>query len=238
MTTPFMLATVAAFASTIGVAEHPIIDGVRDTNVAIDRNHPHLITHHTTALQSRVPQASQTSGERSGILTTRDIGSLINVRTQPTTQAAPQGYGVSGEQVKIMQVSPGLHDNFQWYLVEFPRSRAQGWIREGALVCWWPMQKLCILYAHLLHFVLLYLAGRRCHQKVRGRNTGIETGLRYPSVVGGNSQRDPGQAARVRWPRGNESPGEAHPGSHSFFRQYTPPLSITAGSDSISACLL
>lgn len=59
-------------------------------------------------------------------------GSQINLRSQPSTSAASPSYGIPGDRVTILDETRGA-DGYTWYYVEFPQSRARGWIR-GDLV--------------------------------------------------------------------------------------------------------
>lgn len=127
--TSTMLATVAVFASTIGITEP-------SSNIpqkAGDLMGINAIPH---AIHQALPQSKslQSSNKQIGILTTQDFGSQVNLRSQPTTLSRRWGYGLRGDQVTILKVSPGLDDHFQWYFVEFPNSLAQGWIREDLIV--------------------------------------------------------------------------------------------------------
>lgn len=74
-------------------------------------------------------QVSQRQPARSGLLTAKNTGSWINIRTQPTVQSSVRGYGFTGEEVNILQDMAGLHDSYRWYLVQFPGEQMQGWIR-------------------------------------------------------------------------------------------------------------
>ncbi len=55
-------------------------------------------------------------------------GSRINVRSQPSTSASAPHYGIPGDRVTILD-QRRMEDNYTWFYVEFPRSRARGWIR-------------------------------------------------------------------------------------------------------------
>lgn len=56
-------------------------------------------------------------------------GSRVNVRRYPSTNAAIQHYGLGGDRVNIIQRS-NAPDGYLWYLVEFPKSGARGWVRS------------------------------------------------------------------------------------------------------------
>jgi len=53
----------------------------------------------------------------------------INLRSQPSTEAAAQGYGLVGDAVDLLRQVSGT-DGYGWYYVEFDQSGAKGWIRE------------------------------------------------------------------------------------------------------------
>jgi hypothetical protein len=65
---------------------------------------------------------------REGMLTARDANAQINLRENPSPTARSLGYGLVGDRVTILSQSRGS-DNYLWYRVQFPRSRAVGWIR-------------------------------------------------------------------------------------------------------------
>lgn len=60
------------------------------------------------------------------------IGSQINVRRSPSTNAAVAHYGLGGDRVDVTDWVNST-DGYVWYSVRFPTSGATGWIR-GDLV--------------------------------------------------------------------------------------------------------
>ncbi|TVQ13183.1 MAG: SH3 domain-containing protein [Leptolyngbya sp. DLM2.Bin27] len=65
---------------------------------------------------------------RVGRLTTQAAGAQINLRSQPTTQSAAQGYGNGGDQITLLHLAEG-EGGFSWYYVKFDQSGAEGWVR-------------------------------------------------------------------------------------------------------------
>ncbi|NET39353.1 MAG: SH3 domain-containing protein [Cyanothece sp. SIO1E1] len=68
---------------------------------------------------------------RSAVLIGKDVGSEINVRSEPTTESNSLTYGLVGDQVQVMSEARG-RDGYTWYRVQF-ESGDEGWIR-GDLV--------------------------------------------------------------------------------------------------------
>lgn len=68
---------------------------------------------------------------QSAVLTGRDYGSRVNVRSAPTINSSSPHYGLVGDRVYVLGKVPGT-DSYTWYYVRFP-SGAKGWIR-GDLV--------------------------------------------------------------------------------------------------------
>lgn len=66
---------------------------------------------------------------QSAVLTARQPGSQIVVRSQPSTTAASPGYGLPGDRVDILEDRVGS-DGLLWYLVRFDASGEVGWIRS------------------------------------------------------------------------------------------------------------
>lgn len=65
---------------------------------------------------------------RTAHLMTQAEGSQINLRSQPTTQATAQGYGLGGDQITLLRLAEG-EGGFSWYYVKFAESGAEGWVR-------------------------------------------------------------------------------------------------------------
>lgn len=97
-----------------------------EANSTLDRN----------TLPSGKQQSSGASGAREAatvtsvaVLTATDPNSQINLRETPSPSGKRLGYGLVGDRVGIIEKKTG-DDGSTWYLVKFPRSGAQGWIRE------------------------------------------------------------------------------------------------------------
>lgn len=94
----------------------------------------------STLDRNTLPSGNQQSSGASGapeaatvtsvaVLTATDLNSQINLRETPSPSGKRLGYGLVGDRVGIIQKKTG-DDGSTWYLVKFPRSGAQGWIRE------------------------------------------------------------------------------------------------------------
>jgi hypothetical protein len=77
---------------------------------------------------SDIPTQAQSSTSRTAILTGQQSGSRINVRSAPSTSAPIQHYGLVGDTVTVLQ-ERSSSDGYTWFLVQFPGSRATGWVR-------------------------------------------------------------------------------------------------------------
>ncbi|NEQ99357.1 MAG: SH3 domain-containing protein [Cyanothece sp. SIO2G6] len=66
------------------------------------------------------------------ILMTQDVGSRVNVRSQPTTQAPIVHQGMTGDRLQTLQEAQG-DDGFIWYEVRFEDASIQGWVRSDLL---------------------------------------------------------------------------------------------------------
>lgn len=62
------------------------------------------------------------------MLSGQQPGSRVNVRSQPTTNAASPHYGLVGDRVEVLNSTEGYSDSYTWYYVKF-RSGAAGWVR-------------------------------------------------------------------------------------------------------------
>ena len=64
-------------------------------------------------------------------LTANDPNSQINLRAEPNISARRLGYGLPGDQVKILDLAKGSDNQtrFPWIKVQFIQSGAIGWIR-------------------------------------------------------------------------------------------------------------
>ena len=63
-----------------------------------------------------------------GYLSGYEPGSRVNVRSEPSVNAASYSYGVVGDYVDIHDWQQG-YDGWGWYYVEFPSSGTEGWVR-------------------------------------------------------------------------------------------------------------
>lgn len=84
------------------------------------------------------PVANRPSGNGGFVtLTANDPYAQINLRAQATIDSAVEGYGIPGDRVQLLQCVQD-HDrynsNLNWCQVQFPRSRAIGWIRSDFLI--------------------------------------------------------------------------------------------------------
>lgn len=72
-------------------------------------------------------------------LTASSSSARINLRSGAGTNYSSRGYGLVGDFIYILSSSPPESDYRQdsqgnlWYRVEFPKSKARGWIREDFL---------------------------------------------------------------------------------------------------------
>lgn len=86
---------------------------------------------------------AQSSRQRSictATLTADSRSARINLRSGAGTNYSSRGYGLVGDFVYILSNSPPEADyrkdsqGYIWYRVEFPKSKAMGWIREDFLI--------------------------------------------------------------------------------------------------------
>ena len=73
-------------------------------------------------------RATPIDPSRTAHLVTQAAGSQINLRSQPTTQSATQGYGQGGDQITLLRLAEG-EGGFSWYYVKFAQSETEGWVR-------------------------------------------------------------------------------------------------------------
>ena len=66
---------------------------------------------------------------RIAVLIASASNAQINLRSTPSTSSNLLGYGLVGDQVQIINQTRD-DEGKTWYLVKFPQSGAQGWIRE------------------------------------------------------------------------------------------------------------
>jgi hypothetical protein len=83
----------------------------------------------TSPSASPIPTPKSTTSTRTAVLIASDSNSRINLRATPSTSGNLLGYGLVGDQVQVINQTTG-DERKTWYLVKFPRSGAQGWIRE------------------------------------------------------------------------------------------------------------
>lgn len=77
------------------------------------------------------------SGTRIGTLVAHERGSQINLRSQPTARSRPQGYGLAGDQVKILECvvdQDTVGSTLNWCRVQFLVSGAIGWVRSDFII--------------------------------------------------------------------------------------------------------
>ncbi|MDJ0582681.1 SH3 domain-containing protein [Crocosphaera sp.] len=86
-------------------------------------------------------QSSSTSSPNiaRGISTLRanDSNSRINVRTQATINSSAPQYGLTGDQVRVLECvedQDTIGSDLNWCKVEFVKSRAVGWIRSDFII--------------------------------------------------------------------------------------------------------
>ncbi|MGF1570303.1 MAG: SH3 domain-containing protein [Nodosilinea sp.] len=65
---------------------------------------------------------------RTAYLTTQQPGAQINLRSQPTTQAATNGQGQAGNQVQLLRIAEG-EGGYSWYFLKLAQSETEGWVR-------------------------------------------------------------------------------------------------------------
>ena len=95
-------------------------------NSTLDRNTLPSGNQQSSRANSATEAATVTS---EAVLTATDPNSQINLRETPSLSGKRLGYGLVGDRVGIIEKKTG-DDGSTWYLVKFPRSGAQGWIRE------------------------------------------------------------------------------------------------------------
>jgi Bacterial SH3 domain len=59
-------------------------------------------------------------------------GSQVSVHSEPSINSRSPHYGLVGDRVTVLESTKG-DDGYLWYYVQFPESKAEGWIR-GDLV--------------------------------------------------------------------------------------------------------
>ena len=65
---------------------------------------------------------------QNAIIRSSNPNARINLRYAPTTNSQKLGYGLVGDGVTVLEQTYG-RDGYTWYKVQFPRSKAIGWIR-------------------------------------------------------------------------------------------------------------
>lgn len=60
-------------------------------------------------------------------LLANDPGSQINIRSGPGTNYSVAHYGYAGDYVDV--INERVVNGYRWYYVEFPASKARGWVR-------------------------------------------------------------------------------------------------------------
>lgn len=82
--------------------------------------------------------AAGPSGQGSFVtLSASDPNTRINLRSSATIDSVPEGYGIPGDRVQLLQCVPD-HDRYEstlnWCEVRFPQSRAVGWVRSDFII--------------------------------------------------------------------------------------------------------
>jgi hypothetical protein len=85
-----------------------------------------LPTNTSPKVSSATPELTTTAQEAT--LTASDPNSQINLRATPSTTGKLRGYGLNGDRVQVIDRTTA--NGYSWYKVQFPRSGAEGWIRE------------------------------------------------------------------------------------------------------------
>lgn len=67
-----------------------------------------------------------------GVLTVRDTGSWINIRSGPSTTSTVRHLGRAGDRIETLTQQRGT-DGYTWYYVQFSNTGAQGWVREDLI---------------------------------------------------------------------------------------------------------
>ncbi|HEY9761916.1 MAG TPA: SH3 domain-containing protein [Trichocoleus sp.] len=65
---------------------------------------------------------------RMASLTAEEADAQVNLRSQPSTEADSLGYGVSGNEVYLLQLVEG-EGGYTWYYAKFVQSETEGWVR-------------------------------------------------------------------------------------------------------------
>jgi hypothetical protein len=105
------------------IVEQPSQPGA---NLTLERNTLPSGNQQSSGASSAREAATVTS---EAVLTATDPNSKINLRETPSPGGKRLGYGLGGDHVGVIEKKIG-DDGATWYLVKFPRSGAQGWIRE------------------------------------------------------------------------------------------------------------
>ena len=114
------------------------------------------------------------------VLSAQTPGSQINIRARPTVQSNLLHYGLSGDAVEVLeQQRVGA---YTWYRVEFPRSKARGWVR-GDLI----RLKSSLGDRGIIQGELIYPSGFMPGQKICAENIG--SGKVFCTETGGGETR-------------------------------------------------
>ncbi|UBF26659.1 SH3 domain-containing protein [Kovacikia minuta CCNUW1] len=75
-----------------------------------------------------VPTQGNTTGSTSRpAVISGAVGSTVNIRSQPSSQASVLAYGKTGDQVYVQRQQQG-NDGNTWYYVQYTSSNVQGWV--------------------------------------------------------------------------------------------------------------
>ena len=103
--------------------------GVQAMAITIFKRFLILGTLTTSALIMSVmpPTLAELFGQLTG-----KLGSQVTIYSQPSTQSSSPHYGLVGDGVSVLKTTKG-DDGYTWHLVQFPKSKAQGWVREDQI---------------------------------------------------------------------------------------------------------
>ena len=82
----------------------------------------------TTPPEPTTTTSGLTTATQEATLTASDPNSQINLRATPSTTGKLLGYGLISDRVQVLDQTAA--EGYTWYKVRFPRSGAEGWIRE------------------------------------------------------------------------------------------------------------
>ncbi len=125
-----LIVGILSFSATVAIASAASFGSVADVYDAVQGT-PEPLKADTTSQGLVDPSKSSSSCEAQ--LTAQNPSSLVNLRAEPTIASTLRGYGLVGDRVSVLDQTQGF-DGYTWYNVQFPRSRAIGWIRGDLLI--------------------------------------------------------------------------------------------------------